>query len=359
MAAYFLVPGKSAQSPAAPLPAATAAPPERAPAAEAASSGDIALECKGYVVPVHQILVSPKVNGMIVRLPIQEGIRVKKDDVLAELEDTDYRAEYEHCVAAEESAKQRLLELERGYRPEEISEAKAELDECEAQLVQLKSERQRSRELITRKAISQQDLEVADSNYWAMFRRVERLRFALKLMHDGPRVERIDNARAELRQAKADVAKAKWRLDNCTIRAPISGTILKKNAEEGNVVNTIAFNGSYSVCEMADLADLEIDLSIQERDVARVFKNQKCKVRAEAYPERTYEGYVSRLMPIADRAKGAVPVRVKVAVPAAEEGVYLKPEMGVNVSFLVAAAAKASVVSAAPPQAAEKKPVAR
>ena len=212
---------------------------------------------------------------MIVRLPIQEGMRVKKGDVLAELEDTDYRADYEHCVAALESCKQRLLELERGFRPEEISQAKAELDESEAQMVQLKSERERARELITRKAISQQDLEVADSNYWAMFRRVERLRFALKLMHDGPRVERIDNARAEVRQAEADVAKAKWRLDNCTIRAPISGTILKKNAEEGNIVNTIAFNGSYSLCEMADLSDLEVNLSIQERDVCPGLQKSK------------------------------------------------------------------------------------
>ncbi len=199
---------------------------------------------------------------------------------------------------------------------------------------QLKTEYQRAKDLLPRKAISQQDYEVAESQYWAMFRRVERLRFALKLMKDGPRIERIDNARAELRQMEADVAKNKWRLDNCTIRAPVSGTILKKNAEEGNVVNPIAFNGSFSLCEMADLSDLEVDLSIQERDVARVFKGQKCKIRAEAYPERTYEGYVSRLMPIADRAKGAVPVRVKVAVPAEEEGVYLKPEMGVNVSFL-------------------------
>jgi hypothetical protein len=67
--------------------------------------------------------------------------------------------------------------------------------------------------------------------------------------------------------------------------------------------------------------------------VAKIFVDQACRVRCEAYPTRVYEGYVSRLMPIADRAKGAVPVRVKVRVPAAEEGVYLKPEMGANVSF--------------------------
>ena len=134
----------------------------------------------------------------------------------------------------------------------------------------------------------------------------------LKLMHDGPRVERIDAAKAEVMQAEADLAKAEWRLGNCTIVAPISGTILKKNAEEGNIVNPIAFNGSFSLCEMADLSDLEVDLSIQERDdLPACTKGRQCKVRAEAFPDRVYDGVVSRLMPIADRAKGAMPVRVK------------------------------------------------
>jgi len=85
---------------------------------------------------------------------------------------------------------------------------------------------------------------------------------------------------------------------------------------------------------MADLSDLEVELSIQERDIARVYKGQACRIRPEAFPERIYKGYVSRLMPIADRAKGAIPVRVKVEVPRDEEGVYLKPEMGAIVTFL-------------------------
>ena len=84
---------------------------------------------------------------------------------------------------------------------------------------------------------------------------------------------------------------------------------------------------------MADLSKLEVDLNIQERDVARVFKGQICQVRAEAFPRRVYDGVVSRLMPIADRAKGAVPVRVKLSIPAEEEGIYLKPEMGATVAF--------------------------
>ncbi len=77
-----------------------------------------------------------------------------------------------------------------------------------------------------------------------------------------------------------------------------------------------------------------MELTIQERDISKVSVGQKCKVRTEAYPERVYSGVVSRLMPVADRSKAAIPVRVKVSVPKAEEGVYLKPDMIAIVSFL-------------------------
>ena len=85
---------------------------------------------------------------------------------------------------------------------------------------------------------------------------------------------------------------------------------------------------------MADLSDLEVELNIQERDISAVKVGQKCRVRTKAWPDRVYEGVVSRLMPIADRGKGAVPVRVKLSIPAEEEGVYLKPEMEATVTFL-------------------------
>ena len=250
-----------------------------APPAPVAPTGDVILESKGYIIPAHQILISPKVNGMVLALNFEEGQRVKKDDVLAELESVDYKADVEHAKAVLASSKQKLLELERGNRPEEIAAAKADLAESEAQREQLYSEYKRNIGLRANKTVSETEYEKSESAYKAMDRRVVRLSNNLKLMQEGPRVERIDAARAEVRQSEANLTKAEWRLSNCTITAPISGTILKKNAEEGNVVNPVAFNGSFSLCEMADLSDLEVDLSIQERDIARVRKGQKCKVR--------------------------------------------------------------------------------
>ncbi len=313
----------------------TVSPPvQSSTAASVASSGEIAHESKGYVVPAHQILVSPKVPGMITMLRIEEGQRVQKDDVLAQLETTDYDADFNRAKAAVASAEQRLLELEHGSRKEEIAQAQAELQEAEALRNQLAAELQRITLLHKSGVSTQSEYDLAEANFKTNDRRVERLRKGYDLMVIGPREERIAVARADLDIAKADLAKAQWRLDNTTIRAPVSGTILVKNAEEGNVVNPLVQHGTYSFCEMADLSDLEIELKIQERDVAKIFKGQKCKIRAEAWPDRVYDGYVSRLMPIADRSQGAVPVRVKVKVPPQEEGAYLKPEMGAVVSFL-------------------------
>lgn len=300
-----------------------------------ADAGEIALEYSGYVVPAHQILVSPQVSGRLLKLNIEEGRRVTKGEVLAEIDRTEYQADLARARATLALNKQRLLELERGNRPEEIEQSRAELAEYVAQLSQLAAEYERNKELVKNRFIPPQDFEITESKFRAMERRVERIRYGLKLMEDGPRQERIESARAEVEQADAEVAKATWRLENCTIEAPISGTILKKNAEEGNIVNPVAFNGSFSVCELADLSDLEVSVDVQERDIANVFKDQQCRVRAsEAYPNRFYAGYVSRLMPIADRAKGSIQVRVKLRIPSDEEGVFLKPEMSAKVSFL-------------------------
>ncbi|MGE5193134.1 MAG: HlyD family secretion protein [Deltaproteobacteria bacterium] len=322
-------------------PAATAAK------TESARPGGVVLLSTGYVVPAHQILVSPKVNGMVKYLRVhkpdqlaeqglalEEGLRVTKGDILAQLESTDYESDVARCRALLAAAEQRLS-TERKNIPQEIDRAQAELNENIANRDYAKTALERNIRLAKSNSVSPIELEKSQTDYDAARHRVERLERALEIIR-GPRAERIKVAEAEVSSAKADLVKAEWRLDNCTIVAPITGTILKKNVEEGNVVNPVAFNGSFSVCDMADLSDLEVDMSIQERDISQVFVNQRCVVRSRAYPDRPYDGRVSRLMPIADRAKGSVSVRVKIRIPAEEEGVYIKPEMSADVSFYAA-----------------------
>jgi multidrug resistance efflux pump len=314
----------------------------------AAAPGEVVLETKGYIVPLHQITVSPKVGGMILQLNLEEGQRVKKGDVLAKLETVEYDSDYRNAKGVAEGSWQRWLELASGNRDEEVEQARAELEENEANRDQYYLDWKRSVDLKRGQVLAPKDYELAYSAYKSTDSKVERLRFAYKLMRDGARVERLDAAWADVVQAEANLTKAKWRLDNCIILAPVTGTVLTKTAEEGNIVNPIAFNIKASVCDMADLSDLEVDLAVAERDIHRIFKGQKCEVRAEAFPDRLYQGYVSRLMPTADRSKGAVPVRVKIlirdaggnfALPDDDEGKFLRPDMGAIVRFLNAPAA--------------------
>ena len=298
-----------------------------------AAANPIALESRGYVIAKHQVLVSPQVSGRILSLNIEEGRRVVKGEILAEVERTEYQADYEQARGTLMRSKAELEELETGARPQEIAGATADLQEQEEVVVQLESQYKRMKDALKSNSISPTEFEQSQSSYLSTRKRVEKLRQSLDMMKEGPRKERIEMARAAVVQAEASLSKSKWRLENCTLRAPISGTILKKNAEQGNLVNPVAFSGSTSVCDIADLSDLEIDLNIQERDVSKVYVNQPCEVRSEAFPKRVYKGTVSRLMPIADRAKGAVPVRVAVKVPEEDEGVYLKPEMSAIVVF--------------------------
>ena len=313
----------------------------------AASTAVLTLESKGYIIPEQQILVSPQVSGRVIELNFDAGYRVEKGAVLAVLDSTEYRADLERAIATVAAARARYVELDVGSRPDEIVQARAELDEAQTNFEQAERDYLRTKDLRRQSIATVQEFEQAESTYRANMKKVARLEAGLRLMEEGPREEKVRAAEAELNQAEAECKRAQWRLDNTIIQAPISGTILKKNAELGNLVNPVAFNGSFSLCDVADLSRLEVELTIQERDISKVFAGQRCKLRAEAFPKRIYEGVVSRLMPIADRAKGAIPVRVRIEVPPGENGQYLKPEMGAIVQFFGTAEPVEDIVPAA------------
>src|SRR5262245_20377070 len=262
------------------------------------------LESKGYIIPAHQIQVSPiEVSGRIVTLFVEEGKRFNAGDVLAEIDRSSFEADFFEAEAGLQGARVRLDELKNGSRPEEIDLAYAELKETEESLKQAKLDYERNKNLSS-SALSAKEFEQAQYAYTSLLQKVEKLKKTYELVRIGPRRERIQAAEAEVKLAEARLKRAKWRMDNCTIRAPVSGTILKKSAELGNLVSPLSFNVSASICEMANLADLEVELDITERDIAKVVVGQPCKIRAEAYPDRTYDGTVDRVMPIANRAKG-------------------------------------------------------
>jgi multidrug resistance efflux pump len=316
----------------------TAAGPSAARPGTASAAGPqdaITLEVKGYLIPTQQISISPiDVAGRVVKLNIEEGKSFQKGDILAEIDQTPYQAFLAEAKAQAAAAKARLAELQAGSRPQEIAQAQAELDDAKALLDQARREWQRFEREKTL-AITTREYEQAQANYLSGLKRVEARQKALDLTKLGPRQERIDAAQAEYEAALARLRQAEWKLVNCTIRSPVTGVVLTKKAEVGSLINPVVGGVSPNLCDIADLRKLEVDLEVQERDIARVRLDQECRIKADAFPGREYQGYVERVMPIANRAKSVVPVRIKV-VPRDDEkqGEFLKPEMGVTVTFV-------------------------
>jgi multidrug resistance efflux pump len=141
----------------------------------------------------------------------------------------------------------------------------------------------------------------------------------------------INVAHAKVEVAQAKVTIAQLRLDSTVIRAPISGTVLVKRAEIGSLLDTRSLNVPGSLCDLADLRTVDVEIWIQERDLTHIAVGQHCRVQLDAIPQTSYRGSVHRLMPIADRAKGAVGFRVRVEVP--EKDSPVRPEMSALVTI--------------------------
>jgi RND family efflux transporter MFP subunit len=142
-------------------------------------------------------------------------------------------------------------------------------------------------------------------------------------------------AEADRVQAEADVRFAEAQLQNTLIRAPFTGTVVKKMAEVGESVAPIPpgvniSTSSGAVVALADLDTLEVEVDVSESNVARLGADQPAEVVVEAFPDRKYRGVLRQVIPTADRTKATVMVKVTIL----DRDADLKPEMSARVTFL-------------------------
>jgi HlyD family secretion protein len=307
----------------------------RAAAEDAGPVGSVVLTASGYIVPHHKINVNSKVTGRVAWIGVEKGDKVKEGQVLVRLEDDEFRAQYEQAKGATENARAYVQELENGSRPEEIDQAQHNLDEARATLVNDRLTLDRDRELWSGGVVSRQAFDDATAKFAADQERVNSLEKAHRLAKIGPRQEEIARAKGALVQAEGQEAYAKSWLDATVIRAPVTGTILERTAEKGELVtaqfaSTAEGGPQGQVVALADLNDIQVELDIAQDDFARLSPKQKGIVTVDAYPDRKWDGVIHEISPEANRQKATVQVKVQILNP--DE--YLRPEMNATVKFL-------------------------
>ncbi len=300
----------------------------------AGSAGpEIVLQAAGYVVPHYRIEVASKVVGRVKWMGVEKGDSVTGGEPIVRLEDEEYQARLLESMGTLRSLKARLAELEAGSRPEEVERAEADLAEARAQLQEARLRYGRAKELKDEGVISVAEYDEAQYRLEALAKRVDSLAQTLELLRLGPRQEEIDSARAEVSRAEGTLAYNRTLVDATVIRAPVTGTVLERNVEVGELVTTgfVGDRGAKGyVVAMADLNDIQVELDISQNDFARTFMNQAAIVSTDAYRDREYAGQVVEISPEADRQKATVQVKVQVLEP--DE--LIRPEMNANVSFL-------------------------
>ena len=212
-------------------------------------------EATGTVEPVRKVEVTSKASGEILRLYVDTGDRIEPGALLAEIDPRDVRNAADQANADIEVAQARIG----------ISRAQAE----------------RSRELLESGVISAQEHESRT------------LEFA--------------NAQAALVKARTNSQLAQLRLQDVTIRAPIAGTILEKNVEEGQVIQSSSQNVSSgtTLLVMANLDVVQVRTFVNEEDLGEIMEGMTTSVTVDAYPDRRFAGVVDQIEPQAVVQQGA------------------------------------------------------
>jgi RND family efflux transporter MFP subunit len=244
------------------------------------SQANAVLTASGYVVARRKAAVASKGTGTLVYLAVEEGDRVKKGQVIARLDDSDVMAT--------------------------LRRARENLRVVEADLDEAKKHYERMQAVIGKRAVSQADYDAAEARYKRVISTIEAAKYAVR---------------------EAEVA-----VENTRIIAPFDGTVLKKNADVGEIVAPLAgaVSSRAAVVTIADMSSLEVDADVSEANLPRVAPEQNCEITLDAYPQQRYPGYVSNIVPTADRAKATVMVKIKFK----EYDQRVLPEMGAKVTFL-------------------------
>ncbi|MBM4338477.1 MAG: efflux RND transporter periplasmic adaptor subunit [Deltaproteobacteria bacterium] len=254
----------------------------------------IVLNASGYVVPQRKSALASKVTGRLIWLGVEEGNRVKQDQIVARLESQDVTAA-KGLAEANVNAARHNIEL-----------ARAELKEATLNL-------ERNKALLAKGY-------VAKSIYDSALARYEKA------------VAAVEASEASLKASLAALEAANINLEYTLIRAPFDAVVLTKNADVGDIVTPIgaAANAKSAVITIADMNSLQVEADVSESNLNKIKVGQPCEIQLDALPEERFRGAIHMIVPTADRTKATVMVKIRFA----ERDSRVLPEMSAKVAFL-------------------------
>lgn len=239
-------------------------------------------------VDATEIAVSFRVPGILTKRPVDEGSRVKPGELLAALDERETVARLHQAEAAQQGAQARLKDLEQGYRPQEIAEGHAQVEQARANLSNLQEEARRSEALFHGGATSQQRRDKDRTAADVAAQQLSAMQERLKLLQSGYRPETVNAARAQFEEAQASVAAAHVALDDLQVTSPVEGVVTRKHAEVGETLGA-----GRPVVTVTDISRPWVRVYIPENQIGKVRLGAAAKIKVDTFPNRDFDGRVS------------------------------------------------------------------
>lgn len=229
------------------------------------------VSASGKLQPAWEIRITADVSGEIIALPVKEGAKVQKDDLLVKIRPDNYEASADRAEAA-------------------LNKARANLENARSQLIQAKAQYenarikfQRNQRLFEKQAISRSEFEKIRADYQVKKAQVDAAR------------QSVEAAKYNVKSARADLRSAQENLEKTIIRAPASGTISRLNVEPGErVVGTAQMEGT-EIMRIADLNSMDMEVEVSENDIIRISEGDTALIELDAFLENRFKGVVTQL----------------------------------------------------------------
>jgi HlyD family secretion protein len=239
-----------------------------------------------------EIRVSSQVGGRLQRVLVDEGDAVKNGQVLAVIENDDYRARVASAEAALRLREADARRVHNGARNEERRDAAAAVREAEAVLANVTADVERRRGLFNDAVISRAELDKAEEQFGVARARVDSARERLSLLEAGSREEDRARADADVALARAALDEARATLEKTYVRSPIDGLVFRRHRKAGESVST-QFDSP--IVTLADRSRVRVRVDVDETDVAKLAEGQPAYVTVGAFGDRRFPGRVVRV----------------------------------------------------------------
>jgi len=289
----------------------------------------------GDISPLMQVDLFPKVSGYLKKVHVRLGEFVSQDQMIAEIDDTEYFLKVKEVEAKVAQVRAQLEEIQTGTRIEELRQAEEAVKQALSRFENARLQRERMEALYQRGVVSKKEWDLADMEFKVAEAQLGSSQEHLKLLREGARQEVREATQAKLKEMESILKQERVRLEYTKIRAPFSGEIARRYVDPGTLVSP-----STPIVNLVHTDMVKVVANIPEKEIPLIQLGMKAKILPEAFPGRVFEGKIAQISSALEMSTRTI--QAEIYIPNLKR--LLKPGMFTKVELTLSEKTQALVI---------------